>query len=72
LQQLGDLVKRGLLVVEETQPVLIQSDYPGHFTLQKAVRLKLRHQEYIEHLEVQNEQLRNEIRRMKEGTPCTT
>lgn len=65
LQQLGDLVKRGLLVIEQTEPVLTEHQLPGgdwEFTMEKAVRLNLRDREVIETLEAENKRLREQLR----------
>ena len=64
LAQLGDLVTKGLLVIEETAPVIVQTPYdhtssPGHpeFRLEQSVRFVLKDQEYIKKLEKRVEQL---------------
>ena len=54
LEQLGELTRRGLLVVEQTEPVLVyeHDDCGGHaYRVKQAVSLKLKDQEYIEKLE---------------------
>lgn len=49
LEQLNELVSRGLLVCESNEPVLLMED--GKLLYKQMVRLKLRDQEYIEQLE---------------------
>lgn len=54
LSQLQELVSRGLLVIKQTEPVLVQDPFspnPYQFTMQMKVRLRLKDQEYIEGLE---------------------
>ena len=54
LEQLSELISRGLLVVEETSPVLVRKHNPEGLygvELKQAVRLVLKDQEYIEKLE---------------------
>ena len=58
MSQLNELISRGLLVVEETQPMLIQSyqtaESPGvEVRIEKGVRLVLKDQEYVKSLEQQ-------------------
>lgn len=53
LDQLGELISRGLLVVEREQPVLVQSSDSARPEIRMAIRLKLKDQEYIEKLENQ-------------------
>lgn len=51
LESLNELVSRGLLVLHETEPVLVQ-DYDTHtIKLLQKVKLVLKDQEYIESLE---------------------
>jgi hypothetical protein len=66
LQQLNELVSRGLIVIEETQPMLSmvlmcaeQDAYELRIT--RGVRLLLKDQEYIEKLEKQVEDLTNRL-----------
>lgn len=53
LEQLNDLLSRGLLVVEKTEPVLIQ-DSTGKVQIHQKINLTLRDKEYIEKLEKEN------------------
>lgn len=70
LDQLSDLVSRGLLVIEETQPTIVRrEDHHGdyRFELKQAVKLTLKDKEYIENLEKENKKLRNKIQTLLEG-----
>lgn len=51
LDQLNELVSRGLLLVEETKPTLYRSVDSSKITIEKSIRLVLKDQEYIENLE---------------------
>lgn len=72
LSQLNELISRGLLVIESTQPVLVADydlyhngtfnrDKPYNIRLQQMVKLKLKDQEYIEKLEKENEELKKQV-----------
>lgn len=50
LEQLEDLVKRDLLVIEQTEPVLTTT-MEGEFRIDQKVRIFLKDQQYIEKLE---------------------
>lgn len=49
--QLSDLVSRGLLVIEEKAPVMIQDPNSPGVRIEQAVRLVLKDMEYIKELE---------------------
>lgn len=66
LNQLSDLVSRGLLVVEETQPVLVKEDHSDNIILKQQVRLTLKNIEYIEKLEKENSELKLLLSKMNE------
>lgn len=61
LEQLGDLVKRGLLVIESTQPVIVQSQSVHKLELRQAVRLVLKDKEFIQELERENAELKRRL-----------
>jgi hypothetical protein len=66
LEQLGELVTRGLLVVEETKPMITMehrnADDAGYtFRMTRAIRLVLKDQEYIERLEKEIADLTNRL-----------
>lgn len=68
LSQLGELVTRGLLVIEKTQPVLTQEPGPGcNLKVSQAVRLVLKDREYIEKLEGENADLKYRLLGMKQA-----
>ncbi|HRT83956.1 MAG TPA: hypothetical protein P5523_04895 [Bacteroidales bacterium] len=54
LEQLSDLLSRGLLVVEKTEPVLTQDHSTGKVQIHQKINLTLRDKEYIEKLEKEN------------------
>lgn len=56
LEQLGDLVKKRLLVIEETEPMLVKTSISEDsqdfkFEMVQSFRLVLKDQEYVEQLE---------------------
>lgn len=51
LDQLNELVSRGLLLIEETKPTLHRSVDSNKISIEKSIRLVLKDQEYIENLE---------------------
>jgi CO dehydrogenase/acetyl-CoA synthase gamma subunit (corrinoid Fe-S protein) len=56
MSQLNELIKRGLLVVEETQPLLVKAfesaEHHGYeVRMERGVRLVLKDQEYVQSLE---------------------
>lgn len=68
LEQLNELISRGILVVEETQPVLVRDAYPftssgepSRVRLQQSVRLTFKGHEYVERLEKENADLRRRL-----------
>ena len=68
LDQLGELVSRGLLVIEETPAIFVKSLYDDlrpdgdyKFELRQTVRFVLKDQEYIEKLEKENKELQSTI-----------
>lgn len=66
LEQLGDLVSKGLLVIQEVQPVLVKDDSSNKITLQGAIRLTLRDKEYIEKLEKENKALKAKFEQLRD------
>ena len=67
LDQLGDMLKRGLLIVESTQPVLIKDEFSDKITLKQSIRLTLRDKEYIEKLEKENAEYKDLIERLNKA-----
>ncbi len=67
LAQLSDLVKRGLLVVESTEPVLIKDYNSDEIRLSQSIRLTLKDKEYIEKLEKENAEYKDLIIRLNEA-----
>ncbi|HLD91227.1 MAG TPA: hypothetical protein VI911_09470 [Patescibacteria group bacterium] len=64
LEQLTDLVSRNLLVIESTQPVIIQDCCSNKLTIQKKIKLTLKDKEYILKLEEENKELRSIIKNL--------
>jgi len=71
LEQLGELITRGLLVVEKTEPVLTggwERDRDKYTVkLEQKIRLVLKDQEYIEKLEAENAEYKDLIKRLNEA-----
>ena len=64
LEQLGELVKRGLIVVERSSPTLVEYRLgePYKFEIRTGVRLVPKEFEYIKKLEEENEKLKKAIK----------
>ncbi len=68
LDQLSELVNRGIIVIERTQPVLTSYELPNgnrKITMGQAVRLVPKEKEYIEKLERRIESLKQTIAELK-------
>jgi len=65
LEQLSELLDRGLLVIEQTQPVLVHESHTNELRMEQSVRLVLRDQEYVEKLEKENTELREVIENLQ-------
>lgn len=68
LEQLGDLVNSGLLVVESTRPTLMRYITPTgdyKYEIQQSVTLQAKAQEYILQLEKENDEMRSLIEKLK-------
>lgn len=66
LEQLNELISRGLLVVYETQPMLVQTlrdplSPEPRVEIVSAIKLVLKDQEYIEKLEAENKDLKEKL-----------
>jgi len=68
LEQLGLLVSKGLLVMEETHPTIVRRvpENSGDYTFElcQSVRFLLKDQEYIEKLEKENKEMREILDRI--------
>ncbi len=64
-EQLGDLVKRGILVCEESQPAIVYDHTKDKYLLQQTVKLTVREKEYIEKLERENAELKQKLDAIK-------
>ena len=60
MTQLNELVSRGLLVIEKTQPTFVQSINSDAVEIRQQIRLVLKDQEYIQKLEQEVKELRDE------------
>ena len=80
LEQLGDLVTKGLLVIESGPDVITMEpdnywlyyNNPGEnpkvtLKLSKAIRLVLKDKEYIEKLELENKDLKQKLNNIKQS-----
>lgn len=61
LEQLGDLVKSGLLVVERGERLLTMEENSCQVRISQTVRFKLRDQELIKRLRDENDDLRHQL-----------
>ena len=61
LKQLNEFISRGLLVVEQKQPVLIQDSRSSEIRVSTFISLKLKDQEYIEKLEIENKEMKKDL-----------
>lgn len=66
MEQLNELISRDLLVVEETEPVLVREFNSNKVSLKQSVRLTLKDKEYIIKLEDENKQLKETLAKFKE------
>jgi len=67
LNQISDLISRGILVIEKTEPVLTQTkDLNGRYTLEMRQYIKLvsKEAEYIKSLEEENKTLKEVIHKL--------
>lgn len=64
LDQLNDLIKRGLLVIESTKPTLVQNADSDKISVQQSIRLTLKDIDYIEKLEKENQELKEKIMKL--------
>lgn len=69
LDQLNDFVKRGLIVVEMTQPVLVQDLHTPEIRIQQYVKLTLKDKEYIEKLEKENQEMKDLLGAIEHALP---
>ncbi len=65
LSQLNDFISRGLISVERTSPLLVQSQHSTQLELKYSVHLRLKDAEYIESLERQNKELQDLIHKLR-------
>jgi hypothetical protein len=65
MEQLNDLVSKKLLVIQETEPVLIQCPMSYNIKLEQKVRLVVQDSEYIEKLEKENKNLKDKLEKIE-------
>lgn len=66
LEQLSELINRGLLIIEETQPLLTinrrcEDKHGVELKMSQGIRLVLKDQEHIEKLEKENAELKKRL-----------
>lgn len=61
LMQISDLVKRGILVVEEEIPMMVRQANSDEIIIQKVVKLSVKDMPYIKKLEDENARLKSYI-----------
>lgn len=69
LEQLNDFVSRGLIVVEMTQPILIQDMYSPEIRISQQVKLTLKDKEYILKLEKENQEMKDLLEAIDHALP---
>lgn len=67
-EQLCELIKRDLIVIEETQPVVVRTEGLNgpEFKLQQSVRLVPKEFDYIKKLEAENKELKEKLDKIKQ------
>lgn len=75
LEQLNEFVKRGLIMIETSSPVLVwnldPSDPNAKLEMRRTVKLVLKDQEYIEQLERENKALKDAHSKIQEWASLT-
>lgn len=66
LEQLNELISRGLLVICETQPIIVRDQYSDKIEIRQSIKLLLKDQEYIVKLETENAQLKVRLQNIEE------
>ncbi len=66
LDQLNGLITKDLLLVEQTEPVLVMDGATNKITLQQSIKLVLRDKSYIETLETENKLLKDRLNKIQE------
>lgn len=61
LTQLDDLIKRGILVVERGPATLVEDLISASIQLRQTITLTVKDKEYIEKLEQENHELKNQL-----------
>lgn len=61
LEQLDDLIKRNILIIEQTQPVLIQDFQTNKVKISQAIKLTVKDIDYIKQLEKENKELKDKL-----------
>lgn len=65
LQQLNDMIKEGILIIESTQPVLVQMAQTYEVEVRQAIRLTFRGAEEFQNLKDENQQLKEQLQSVK-------
>lgn len=66
LEQLNDFISRGLIVIESTQPILVQDPTSASLKIVQHVKLTLKDKEYIVKLEEENKRLNQLVSNLEE------
>lgn len=64
MEQIGDLVRKGILVALFEQPVIVTDD-GTNFRLTQKVKFELKEQEYIKKIEQENIEMRHKLLSIK-------
>lgn len=65
--QLGDLIKKGILIVEMTNPVLVKNPFDQYkVELRQGLRVTIKEKEYIQKIEKENLDLREKLNKVQE------
>ena len=67
LQQINDFISRGLIVVEVMEPLMMLEPDSDQVVIRQSVRLVLKDKEYVEKLEVENKELKEKIKAIKDS-----
>lgn len=64
--QLNELLERGLLEIQQQEPILVQHPDSNQVEIRQAVKLVLKDHNYIEQLEEENAKLKEDLTKIKE------
>lgn len=67
MEQLNELISRGLLVIEMTKPMIVHDQNTAKICLHQGVRLLLKDQEYVEKLENENRAMKEQLEQINKA-----